>query len=62
MFFFDLVLTERNMQIKFDLRLSVYSLGVDIRLLSFKFNFGLMGWPPQPPRERVPKINKIMGF
>ena len=28
--FFDLVLTERNMQIKFDLRLSVYSLGVDI--------------------------------
>ena len=60
--FFDLVLTERNMQIKFDLRLSVYSLGVDIWLLSFKFNFGLMGWPPQPPRERVPKINKIVGF
>ena len=28
--FFDLVLTERNMQIKFDLRLSVYSLGEDI--------------------------------
>ena len=27
--FFDLVLTERNMQIKFDLRLSVYLLGVD---------------------------------
>ena len=60
--FFDLVLTERNMQIKFDLRLSVYSLGVDIWLLSFKFNFGLMGWPLQPPRERVPKINKIVGF
>ena len=60
--FFDLVLTERNTQIKFDLRLSGYSLGVDIWLLSFKFNFGLMGWPPQPPRERVPKINKIVGF
>jgi len=23
-----------------------------------KFNFGLMGWPLQPPRERVPNINK----
>ena len=60
--FYNLALTERNMQIKFDLKLSVYSLGVDIWLLSFKFNFGLMGWPLQPPRERVPKINKIVGF
>jgi len=50
------------MQIKFDLKLSVYSSGVDIWLLSFKFNFGLVGWPPQPPRERVLKINKIEGF
>ena len=28
--FFDLVLTERNMQVEFDLKLSGYSLGVDI--------------------------------
>ena len=60
--FFNLALTERNMQVKFDLKLSVYSLGLDIWPLSFKFNFGLMGWPPQPPRERVPKINKTVGF
>ena len=60
--FFDLAQTERNMQIKFDLKLSGYSLGVDIWLLSFKFNSGLMGWPPQPPRERVLKINKIVDF
>ena len=60
--FFNLALTERNMQVKFDLKLSVYSLGLDIWPLSFKFNFGLMGWPPQPPRERVPKINKTEGF
>ena len=60
--FFNLAQTEGNMQIKFDLKLSVYSLGVDIWLLSFKFNSGLIGWPPQPPRERVPKINKIVGF
>ena len=60
--FFNLVLTERNMQVKFDLKLSMYSLDLDIWSLSFKFNFGLMGWPPQPPRERVPKINKIVGF
>jgi hypothetical protein len=25
-------------------------------------NFGDIGWPPQPPRERVPKINKKVGF
>jgi hypothetical protein len=56
--FFNLALTEGNVQIKFDLKVSVYSLGLDIWLLSF----GLMGWPPQPPRERVLKINKIVGF
>ena len=26
--------------------------------LTFKFNFGFIGWPPQPLRERVPKINQ----
>ena len=61
-FFFDLALTEVNMQIEFDWKLSVYSLGLDIWLLSFKSKSGLMGWPPQPPRERVLKINKIVGF
>ena len=50
------------MQIKFGLKLCVYSLGVDIWLLSFKFNFGLMCRPLQPPRERVLKINKIVDF
>ena len=54
--------TVQHWQNKFDLKLSVYSLGVDIWLLSFKFYFGLIGWPPQPPRERVLKINKIVGF
>ena len=28
--FFDLAMTERNMQVRFDLKLSVYLLGVDI--------------------------------
>ena len=50
------------MQVKFDLKLSVYSLGLEIWTLSFKFNFGRIGWPTQPPRERVPKINNIVGF
>ena len=59
--FFNLALTEGNMQIKFALKLSVYSLGLDIWLLPFKFNSGLMRWPPQPPRERVLKINKVVG-
>ena len=60
--FFNLALAEGKIQIKFGLKVFVYSLGVDIWLLSFKFNFGLMGWPLQPPRERVPKINKIVRF
>ena len=33
-----------------------------IWLLLFKFNFGLIRWPPQPPREKVPKIYKIVDF
>ena len=35
--FLNLALTERNMQIKFDLKLSVYSLGVDSELLIFVY-------------------------
>ena len=61
-FFFNFALTERNVQVEFVLKVSVYSLGLDMWHLMFKFNFGLIGWPPQPPRERVPKINKIVGF
>ena len=60
--FYNLALTEENMQNKFNLKLSVCSLGVDISLLSFKFNFGLMGWPPQPSRKMMLKINKIGDF
>ena len=60
--FFTLAHKEGNMPIRFDLKLSVNSLGLDIWLLSFKFYFGLIEWPPQPPRERVLKINKIVGF
>ena len=33
-----------------------------IWLLLFKFNFGLIRWPPQPLREKVPKIYKIVDF
>ena len=57
--FFNLVLTERNVHVEFDLMLSVHSLGLDIWILTFKFDFGLIGWPSEPPRERASKINKI---
>ena len=33
--FYNLALTERNMQIRFDLKLSAYSLGVDFYSLNF---------------------------
>ena len=36
----------RNMQVKFDLTLSVYSFSFG-NLTSFKFNFCLKGWPQQ---------------
>ena len=35
---------------------------MDIWPFSFKLNFCLTGWPPQPPTERVPKINKKVYF
>ena len=34
----------------------------DIQPLYFKINLDLIGWSPQPPRQRVPKINKIVDF
>ena len=49
LFFFNLVLTEGNMQIEFDLKISVYSLGLEIWLSSFKLDFDLREWPLQPP-------------
>ena len=33
-----------------------------IWLLLIKFNFGLIRWPPQPPREKMTKIYKIEDF
>ena len=51
--FLNLILTERNMQVNFDLKLSVYSLGLKMCPLPFKFNFSLTGWPLQPPRENI---------
>ena len=30
--------------------------------LLFIFNFGLIRWPPQPLREKVTKISKIVDF
>ena len=50
------------MQVKFDLKISVYLLGLDMRLLSFRFNFGLIGWPLQPPKEKGTKITNIVDF
>ena len=52
--FFNLVVTEINEHVRFDLMLYVCE---DIWLLTFRFNFGLIGWPPQPPREMVSKID-----
>ena len=50
MFFFNLSLTEKNMHVKFGLKISVYLLGLEIRLLHIFFNlifhFGVIRLPP----------------
>ena len=58
MFFSNLALEERNVQVKFDLKLSVWTFDL------YPKDSILVSWDghQQPPREWVPKINKIVGF
>ena len=40
----------------------VASGGVDILVSSTSFQKSNIGWPQQPPKERVPDISKKIGF
>ena len=54
----NLGLTDRNMLIGLCLKLSVWSWGLDIWVLSTNFQKSNIDWPQQPPIEKVLKFSK----
>ena len=54
--FYELTLTDRNMQARFYLKVLLKSWGSDIRVSSTSFQKSNIGWPQQPPTEIGPKI------
>ena len=56
---FKMPLTDRNMQVRFCLKLCVYSWGLEIWVSSTSFQKSNIGWPQQPPTEKVLKFNMI---
>ena len=60
--FFNLALRERDIQVILYLKVVLKSWDVDILIIRTNFQESNFSWPPQPPRERVPKINIIVGF
>ena len=54
--------TDRNMQVKFCLKVTVYSWGLEIWVSSTSFQKINIGWPQQPPTERVPHISENLDF
>ena len=59
---FKLTLTHRNMQVRFCLKVSAYSWGHGILVSSTSFQKNNIGWPQQPPTERVSNISEKLDF
>ena len=59
---FKMALTDRNMQVRFCLKVSVYSWGLEIWVSSTSFQKSSIGWPQQPPSEKVPYISENLDF
>ena len=59
---FRLTLTDKNMQVKFCLEVSVYSWGYGIWVLSTSFQKSNISWPQQPPTRKVLKSVKNWSF
>ena len=59
---FEMALTDRNMQVRFSLNVSVYSLGQIIWVSSTSFQKSSIGWPQQPPTEKVQCISENLYF
>ena len=56
---FKLTLTDRNMQVRFCLKVSVYSWDYGIWVSSTSFQKSNIGWPQQPPTEKLLKFHLI---
>ena len=57
-----MALTDRNMLVRFCLKSSVYSLGWEIWVSSSSFQKINIGWPQQPPTEKMPNVSKKLDF
>ena len=59
---FKMALTDRKMEVRICLKVSVYSWGLEIWVSSTSFRKSNIDWPQQPLTEKVPYISKILGF
>ena len=59
---FKMALPDRNMQVRFCWKVSVYSWGLEIWISSTSFQKSTIGWPQQPPTEKVPYISENLDF
>ena len=60
--FYELTLTDRNMQARICLKVVLISRGVDIWVSSTSFQKNNIGWPQQPPTEKIQISVKIWVF
>ena len=60
--FFKLTLTDRNMQVRFCLKVSVYSWGYGIWVSSTSFQKSNIGWPQKPPTENSTSVFMILSI
>ena len=54
--FFNWALTERNIQVRLYLKVILKFLDVDISIFRTNSQKGNIGWPQQPPTEKVQKL------
>ena len=55
-FFFNLALRERNIQVRLYLKVVLKSLDMEILIFRTNFQKSIIGWPQQPPTEKVQKL------
>ena len=60
--FFDLALRERNIQVRLYLKVVLKFWDVDILIIRTNFQKSNIGWPQQPPTEKVQKLKKYISW
>ena len=60
--FFNLPLRERNIQVRLYLKVVLKSWDVDILIIRTNFQKSNIGWPQQPPTEKVQKLKKYISW